>query len=132
MGISIIDNFDYRAGKPNFTRDLFATIEEMKNFPTMYLPEVFEANVIENGERYRYNVNNEENPLTGKWRLVEGGGGSNSGYSTDEIDAYMALKLDKPEIEGTEGQFLSLDADGKNVFVDLPQYDDTELRELIE
>ena len=23
MGISIIDNFDYRAGKPNFTRDLF-------------------------------------------------------------------------------------------------------------
>ncbi len=132
MGISIIDNFDYRAGKPNFTRDLFATIEEMRDFPEMYLPEVFEANVVENGERYRYNINNEANPLTGKWRLVEGGSGSNSGYSTDEIDAYMALKLDKPEIEGTEGQFLSLDADGKNIFVDLPQYDDTELRNLIE
>ncbi len=132
MGISIIDNFDYRAGKPNFTRDLFATIEEMRDFPTMYLPEVFEANVVSTGDRYRYNINNEDNPLTGKWRLVESGSGSNSGYSREEIDDYMALKLDKPSLEGTEGQFLSLNADGENVFVDLPQYDDTELRELIE
>ena len=32
MGISIIDNFDYRAGKPNFTRDLFENIERLHNF----------------------------------------------------------------------------------------------------
>ncbi len=132
MGISILDNFDYRAGKPNFTRDLFDNLEALKEFPTMYLPDVFEANLKDTGERYRYNVNNEDNPLTGKWRLVEGGSNSNSGYSRDEIDEYMALKLDKPSLEGTEGQFLSLNADGENVFVDPPQYDDTELRELIE
>ena len=100
MGISILDNFDYRASKPNFTRDLFDDLEALVAFPTMYLPDVFEANIKSTGERYRYNINNEENPLTGKWRLVEGGSGATSGYTQDEIDAYMALKMDKPEVEG--------------------------------
>lgn len=131
MGISIIDNFDYRAGKPNFTRDLFENIEEMVAFPEMYLPTVFECN-IKSGDRYRFNANNEVDPILGKWRLVNlGNSGPVSGYTKDEINAKLSLKLDKPEIEGTEGQFLSLDVDGKTVFVDLPQYDDTEIRDLI-
>lgn len=131
MGISIIDNFDYRAGKPNFTRDLFENIEEMVAFPEMYLPTVFECN-IKSGDRYRFNANNEVDPILGKWRLVSSGtSGPVSGYTKDEINAKLDKKLDKPEIEGTEGQFLSLDVDGKTVFVDLPQYDDTEIRELI-
>ena len=132
MGISIIDNFDYRAGKPNFTRDLFENIEEMVAFPEMYLPAVFECN-IKSGDRYRFNANNEVDPILGKWRLVNvGNGGPVSGYTKDEINAKLDKKLDKPEAQGEEGQFLSLDADGKNIFVDLPQYDDTEIRGLIE
>ena len=130
MGISIIDNFDYRAGKPNFTRDLFENIEEMVAFREDYLPPVFECN-LKSGDRYRYNVNNEIDPILGKWRLVTGSGGPASGYTKDEVNAKLDLKLDKPEVDGTEGQFLSLDADGKNIFVDLPQYDDTEIRDLI-
>ena len=131
MGISIIDNFDYRAGKPNFTRDLFENIEEMVAFPEMYLPTVFECN-IKSGDRYRFNSNNEVDPILGKWRLVAGSGGPASGYTKDEVNAKLDLKLDKPEVQGTEGQFLSLDVDGKTVFVDLPQYDDTEIRDLID
>ena len=119
MGISIIDNFDYRAGKPNFTRDLFENIEEMVAFPEMYLPTVFECN-IKSGDRYRFNRNNEVDPILGKWRLVSAGSsGPVSGYTKDEINAKLDKKLDKPEIDGTEGQFLSLDVDGKTVFVDL-------------
>ena len=132
MGISIIDNFDYRAGKPNFTRDLFDDLEAMVNFPEMYLPPVFEANLKSTGDRYRYNVNNEIDPLTGKWRLVTPGDGFAEGYTKDEIDAYLELKMDRPEVDGTEGQVLSKDADGNNVFIDPLQYDDTELRQLIE
>ena len=130
MGISIIDNFNYRAGKPNFERDLFENIEEMVAFREDYLPPVFECN-LKSGDRYRYNVNNEVDPILGKWRLVAGSGGPTNGYTKDEINARLDKKLDKPEIEGTEGQFLSLDVDGKTVFVDLPQYDDTEIRDLI-
>ena len=133
MGISIIDNFNYRAGKPNFERDLFEDVAEMVAFPEMYLPPVFEANIKTTGDRYRYNVNNEVDPLTGKWRLVVGGGGgSNEGYTKSEINAYLELKLDKPEIEGTTGQILSISEEGKNIFIDPPQYDDTELKELIQ
>ena len=132
MGISIIDNFDYRAGKPNFTRDLFDDLEAMVNFPEMYLPPVFEANLKSTGDRYRYNVNNEIDPLTGKWRLVTPGDGFAEGYTKDEINAYLELKMDRPEVDGTEGQVLSKDADGNNVFIDPLQYDDTELRQLIE
>ena len=132
MGISIIDNFDYRAGKPNFTRDLFDDLETMVNFPEMYLPPVFEANLKSTGDRYRYNVNNEIDPLTGKWRLVTPGDGFTESYTKDEINAYLGLKMDRPEIDGTEGQVLSKDADGNNVFIDPLQYDDTELRQLIE
>ena len=131
MGISIIDNFDYRAGKPNFARDLFGNIEEMVAFREDYLPPVFECN-LKSGDRYRYNVNNEVDPILGKWRLVSASSsGPASGYTKDEVNAKLDLKLDKPEIDGTEGQFLSLDADGKNIFVDLPQYDDTEIKDLI-
>ncbi len=133
MGISIIDNFDYRAGKPNFTRDLFEDLEALVAFPEMYLPPVFEANIKSTGDRYRYNVNNEVDPLTGKWRLVTGGsGGPTESYTKDEINAYLDLKLDAPAVEGTEGQVLSKDEYGNNIFIDPLQYDDTELRGLIE
>ena len=132
MGISILDNFDYRAGKPNFTRDLFATEEEMVAFPEMYLPSVFEFNVTDTGDRYRYNVNNDVDPVTGKWRLVTGGtGGSVDGYTKGEVNTLLNKKLDKPETDGTEGQVLTVQADGTNAYADVPTYDDTELRELI-
>ena len=132
MGISIIDNFNYRAGKPNFERDLFEDVADMASFPEVYLPPVFECN-IKSGDRYRFNVNNDSDPILGKWRLVStSDSGPIESYTKDEINAIMEAKMDKPEVEGTTGQFLSLDVDGKNVFVDLPQYDDTELKNLIE
>lgn len=132
MGISILDNFDYRAGKPNFTRDLFATVEEMVAFPEMYLPSVFECNIIDTGDRYRYNINNDVDPVTGKWRLVTGGtGGSVDGYTKGEVNTLLNKKLDKPETDGTEGQVLTVQADGTNAYADVPTYDDTDIKELI-
>ena len=132
MGISILDNFDYRAGKPNFTRDLFATVEEMVAFPEMYLPSVFECNVTDTGDRYRYNVNNDVDPVTGKWRLVTGGtGGSVDGYTKGEVNTLLNKKIDKPETDGTEGQVLTVQADGTNAYADVPIYDDTDIKELI-
>jgi hypothetical protein len=103
----------------------------MVSFSEMYLPDVFEANV-KSGDRYRFNRNNEVDPILGKWRLVSTGSSEPiEGYTKDEINTIMETKMDKPEVDGTEGQFLSLDVDGKTVFVDLPQYDDTEIKEMI-
>lgn len=80
MALSFLDNVDYRGKKPNFTRDLFETVADMVAFSENYLPNVFECNVKDTGERYRYNVNNADVEGLGKWRLVTGSG-SGSGES---------------------------------------------------
>lgn len=83
MAIAISDNYKYLGKKPNFSRDLFATVDEMVAISENYLPSVFECNVTEDGKRYRYNVANEVDPVLGKWRVV----GDNEDLDlADEID----------------------------------------------
>ena len=89
MAVSILDNWDYRGKKPDFTRNLFQTVDEMVAFSENYLPPVYECNVVENGNRYRYNVSNIEDPILGKWRLVEPSGGA-----MDLIDYYKKTEVD--------------------------------------
>ena len=72
MSISVADNFDLRAKKPDFERQLFDDVASMVAYDERYLPDVYECNT-KDGKRYRYNVNNAVDPTLGKWRLVEGG-----------------------------------------------------------
>ena len=73
--ISLLDNLSIRKKSPNVERDLFATVADMVAFSENYLPDVFECNVIEDGNRYRYNVSNADlGDGLGKWRLVGSGG----------------------------------------------------------
>lgn len=67
-GISIGSNISYKGNQPNFTRDLFDTIEDMKNFPESNLPEIFLASCKETGKFYAFNKNNIIVEATGKWR----------------------------------------------------------------
>ena len=97
MAVSILDNWDYRGKKPDFTRNLFQTVDEMVAFSENYLPPVYECNVVENGNRYRYNVSNIEDPILGKWRLVESSGGAMDlmdYYKKTEVDALLQNKVD--------------------------------------
>ena len=63
--------------------------------------------------------------------VTSGTGGSIDGYTKGEVNTLLNKKLDKPETDGTEGQVLTVQADGTNAYADIPTYDDTELRELI-
>ena len=97
MAVSILDNWDYRGKKPDFGRNLFETIDEMVAFSENYLPAVYECNVVENGNRYRYNVSNIEDPILGKWRLVESSGGAmdlTDYYKKTEVDTLLQNKVD--------------------------------------
>ena len=97
MAVSILDNWDYRGKKPDFTRNLFETVDEMVAFSENYLPAVYECNVVENGNRYRYNVSNIEDPILGKWRLVESSGGAIDlidYYKKTEVDTLLQNKVD--------------------------------------
>lgn len=72
MAISLADNIKIQGKKQNVERDSFATLEEMKNYNPNYLPDIFTATCKETGKLYVYNVDNEEDATTGKWRVVEG------------------------------------------------------------
>jgi len=88
MSISLLDNLSIKKKSPNVERDLFNTIADMVAFSENYLPSVFECNVVEDGNRYRYNVSNSVDPDLGKWRLVGGSG------SADLIDYYKKSETD--------------------------------------
>ena len=75
MALSFLDNVDYRGKKPNFTRDLFETVADMAAFNENYLPDVFLA-CCKNGKVYVFNRENTVDATYGKWREVQGGGGS--------------------------------------------------------
>lgn len=102
MAISLLDNIAIKKKSPNVERDLFATIADMAAFNENYLPDIFECNVIEDGNRYRYNRTNIVDPKLGKWRLVKGGDGSDLSayYKKTEVDELLEIKVNKEENMG--------------------------------
>lgn len=102
MSISLLDNIAIKKQSPNVERDLFDTVDAMVAYSENYLPAVFECNVKETGERYRYNVSNSVDPKLGKWRLVKGGDGSDLSayYKKIEVDELLEIKVDKEENMG--------------------------------
>lgn len=101
MAISILEGFDYGGKLPNFQRDLFETIADMVNYSENYLPDIFECNVKENGKRYRFNISNSVDEVTGKWREVSGGETDLSNYyNKTETNELLDTKVDKEEGKG--------------------------------
>lgn len=127
MAISLLDNMDYRGQKPNFSRDLFESIEDMKNFSENYLPDVFIAICKEDGLQYKYNRSNEIDETLGKWRPVENGG------SADLINYYTKTQIDdllKEKVDTETGKQLTEEiftTEEKEKLADLENYDDTAL-----
>lgn len=86
MAISLIDNLKIQNKKQNVERDSFATILDMVSYSPNYLPNIFHAMCEETGKMYVYNVNNDEDPVLGKWREYGSGGGTGTaGKSAYEI-----------------------------------------------
>ena len=85
MAISLIDNLKIQNKKQNVERDSFATILDMVSYSPNYLPNIFHAMCEETGKMYVYNVNNDIDPVLGKWRVLEGSGSGTAGKSAYEI-----------------------------------------------
>ena len=95
-GISTLEGFDYRGKSPNFSRDMFNTVAEMVAFSENYLPDVFIANVVENGKTYKFQRSNIVDADLGKWRELEGGSGDLSNYyNRSETDTKLESKVEK-------------------------------------
>lgn len=129
MAISVLEGFDYGGKLPNFSRDLFETLADMVGFSENYLPAVFECNVIETGERYRYNISNSVDPDTGKWRLVTSGGDNTNYYKKAEVDELLDLKANEDEFSPVKETVEKLDNPDKTVegsvrYLDAKIYED--------
>ena len=70
--IQIIDNFEHRSKLPNFTRDQFTTLEDMKNVRDEDIDEGHISYCISTDKHYKFNVGNVADELTGKWREFKG------------------------------------------------------------
>ena len=86
------ESFENNTMQPNFTRDIFKTIAEMKAVPKKKMPKMFISACLETGKIYVYNKNGEVDETLGLWREIgfantSGGSGSDSGsgISVDEI-----------------------------------------------
>ena len=85
MAISLIDNLKIQNKKQNVERDSFATIADMVSYSPNYLPNIFHAMCEETGKMYVYNVNNDEDPDLGRWRVLEGSGGGTADVPIEKI-----------------------------------------------
>lgn len=125
MSISLLDNLSIRKKSPNVDRDLFNTIADMVAYSENYLPDVFECNVVEDGNRYRYNRGNTIDPTLGKWRLVEAGGAQSliDYYKKTETEALLEGYVKKDPNKGLSTHDFT-EAD-KQKLDNLENYDDS-------
>ena len=131
MAISLLDNIAIKKKSPNVERDLFATIADMAAYNENYLPDVFECNVIEDGNRYRYNRTNIVDETLGRWRVVESGGRAEliDYYKKTEIDELLDKKVSVEDGKGlSTNDYTTVE---KEKLASLENYDDSAIREHI-
>lgn len=131
MSVSMLDNISYLGKKADNVRSLFNTIDEMVAFNENYLPDIYECNVVEDGNRYRYNRSNIVDENLGKWRLVESGGSSSliDYYKKTETDTLLEGYVAKEEGKGlSTNDFTTLE---KEKLAGLENYNDDAVMEHI-
>ena len=71
MALLIGDNFSYNGKKPNFERDSFETLAALKAFAEANIDNGHIAYCVETNKHYIFNDSNSDDPITGKWRVLE-------------------------------------------------------------
>lgn len=132
MSVSMIDNISYKGKKPDNVRSFFETKADMVAFSENYLPDVYITICGEDGNQYKYNRSNTDDPELGKWRLLEGGGGGDlsSYYNKTETNALLDEKVDKEP--GKDLSSNDFTAELKFKLDNLENYDDTALAARVE
>lgn len=69
-GTTLVNNFDLQSKKPNFDRDTFETLAEMRSYPENSIDELHVSACLETGKRYKFQSSNTKDSVTGKWRML--------------------------------------------------------------
>lgn len=73
MALQLGSNIKYEGQLPNFVRDSFKTLADMKAFPELKIDSGHISFCEEDRNTYKYDANNSVDAVTGKWRLFGGG-----------------------------------------------------------
>ena len=73
MAIAIGDNLNYKGSKPDFVRQQYETKEALKAVNKNSMPELYLAFCLEDRNLYLYDKSNDDDPITGKFRIFEAG-----------------------------------------------------------
>ena len=73
MALQLGSNIKYEGQLPNFVRDSFKTLADMKAFPELKIDSGHISFCEEDRNTYKYDANNSADAVTGKWRLFGGG-----------------------------------------------------------
>ena len=82
--------------QPNFTRDIFKTLAEMKAVPKKKMPQMLISACLETGKIYVYNKSGEVDETLGLWRELGAGNTSSdsgSGISVDEVKTLIKAAM---------------------------------------
>lgn len=118
MALLIGDNFNYQANKPNFERDSFKTLEDMRTYPETSIDDGHISYCKETDKHYKFVSSNTVDGTTGKWREFETGAGIPEGGTTGQVltktedgAEWQDPQATLPE-GGTTGQVLTKTASG--------------------
>lgn len=126
MGVSMLDNISYKGKKPDNARSYFETIADMAAYSENYLPDTYITLCGEDNNQYKFIRSNPVDPVTGKWRVMEGGSGDLSSYYTkSETNTLLDDKVDKVVGKGLSTEDFT--TEDKTKLDDLENYDDTAL-----
>ena len=92
------ESFENNTMQPNFTRDIFKTIAEMKAVPKKRMPQMLISACLETGKIYVYNKSGEVDETLGLWRELgagntSSGSGSDNGISADEVKVLIKAAM---------------------------------------
>lgn len=72
MALSFSDNIDFKGRKPDFVRQEYATLAELKAVRDNRMPEMYLGYCVENHTYYCYSQTNDVDDVTGRWRAFVG------------------------------------------------------------
>jgi hypothetical protein len=106
MALQLGSNIKYEGKLPNFVRDSFKTLAEMKGFPDLKIDSGHISFCEEDRNTYKYDTNNSVDVVTGKWRLF--GGGINYHEVPKLTEDYMVTS--NPSLTNEEVYYIKIGA----------------------
>lgn len=111
MAIKIGDNLNYSGVKPDFVRQQYATFEDMLAVRDNTMPPIYLAYCLEDKNIYKYDKDNEVDPVTGKFRLFQSGGGGGT------VDTEMS----DTSTNAVQNKVIKAYVDGKTPLEEMPE-----------